>query len=558
VSKHLPRWIGVAAMLALVAMPDGRSSSGAPAETPVGETWVWSRMVEPKGLPLLGNESAAIFDTHRRKMLLFGGHIGNGGPQFFYTWWYDPERNAWEHARPANRPPGACCVRDGVYDEANRRTYFLGGHAYNHGWQWRAPNVHGGGTPWAYDAVANTWLPMKPLVSRRGPPWTAGVYDREHQVVVTYGGEGFYETDVWVYDGYTNTWTRLARQGAGPDFGGHAPPMAYDAAHGKVLLYGCGYGNKSRDELWAYDLRTNTWTARNDAERPKRVGLPLMVYDLHKQIPVLFVPVAKESLKAFSYDWDRNAWAELPATGDPPPSHTILVGAYDPIGNHTILGRGLVYGGQVAAGFRRPEGTYVLRHPRPAAAPVVLAAPVDVRVLTATDGATLTWQPVPRAAGYIVYRGSGPTLTKLNESLLTETTYADRVAVPGGGDASMRYVVRAVNRLGVESGPSPWATTIPAEPTRVVARTEKGRAVVTWDPSPQKALRGYAVYRVDSGYGDARTIAKRIAGPVNGTRFEDASRSGATSCKYYVVAVDALGQEGYASHGAWLDDPNRS
>ena len=59
------------------------------------------------------------------------------------------------------------------------------------------------------------------------------------------------------------------------------------------------------------------------------------------------------------------------------------------------------------------------------------------------------------------------------------------------------YRIRAVNALGVGSGPSPVFLTIPSVPQHLFSK-EQGRAcALKWRANPEKSLRGYHVYRID-------------------------------------------------------------
>jgi len=105
------------------------------------------------------------------------------------------------------------------------------------------------------------------------------------------------------------------------------------------------------------------------------------------------------------------------------------------------------------------------------------------------------------------------------------------------------YIVRAVNRLGTESGPSPYALTIPAEPENVLLR-EKGRdAEIKWNGD---SAAGYRVYRVDS-----RSITRLMPDPI--LRFPEMTFTvrNAGHARYVVVGVDSLGQEGQPSSPVW-------
>jgi hypothetical protein len=142
---------------------------------------------------------------------------------------------------------------------------------------------------------------------------------------------------------------------------------------------------------------------------------------------------------------------------------------------------------------------------------------------------------------------------KLNASPLTETRFADDVDLtrkgPSSGDyryAVHAYVVRAVNRLGTESGPSPYALTIPAEPLNVLCREQGDVAELRWDPSAESGVTGYHVYKLEGTW----VISRVTDSPIRETTFRH--RPGAGPTRYWVVAVDALGQEGQPSSPAWF------
>ena len=213
--------------------------------------------------------------------------------------------------------------------------------------------------------------------------------------------------------------------------------------------------------------------------------------------------------------------------------------------------------------------------------PRVLGTPV-VSVLAANK-IEVTWpaSPQPDVVGYNVYRGRATVGTsttlkgswgyndpeysepvvdrvrdvtgieKLNSQPLATTRFLDQQVDlsrkgPESADykyAVYAYLVRAVNRLGVESGPSSYAISIPAEPPDVLLRENGRSAELRWTPSREKGIAGYRVYRVDS-----RTVTRLTPDLVKETSFtiRDAGHT-----RFVVVAVDALGQEGQPSSPAW-------
>ncbi|MCC7422088.1 MAG: hypothetical protein IT428_17555 [Planctomycetaceae bacterium] len=113
------------------------------------------------------------------------------------------------------------------------------------------------------------------------------------------------------------------------------------------------------------------------------------------------------------------------------------------------------------------------------------------------------------------------------------------------------YRVRAVNRLGVTGGASPAVLTIPSSPRFVFAKEDGTTCRFKWQPSPEQSLKGYRVYRMDGRY-DKDPITRLTPEPVTERTFAD-ENAGKPTRRYYVVAVDALGQEGFPSSPVWYN-----
>lgn len=121
---------------------------------------------------------------------------------------------------------------------------------------------------------------------------------------------------------------------------------------------------------------------------------------------------------------------------------------------------------------------------------------------------------------------------------------------PYPGDV-FAYRVRAINALGVESGPSAAVLSVPSSPQDVFAREEGTTCRLRWSANAEKGLKGYRVYRMDGRY-DKEPVTRLTPEPIAALAFSDPD-AGRRSRRYYVVAVDALGQEGYPSSPAWFD-----
>jgi hypothetical protein len=143
-------------------------------------------------------------------------------------------------------------------------------------------------------------------------------------------------------------------------------------------------------------------------------------------------------------------------------------------------------------------------------------------------------------------------IRKLNEEPIAGTAFVDDgidLRKAGPESAGYRYVVyayivRSVNARGGESGPSPYALTIPSEPVNVLNREKGAAAELRWDANPEKGIAGYLIYKLEGTW----SIKRLTEEPIKGTTFTHKS---AGPTRYWVVAVDALGQEGQPSSPVW-------
>jgi hypothetical protein len=114
------------------------------------------------------------------------------------------------------------------------------------------------------------------------------------------------------------------------------------------------------------------------------------------------------------------------------------------------------------------------------------------------------------------------------------------------------YRVRAVNAGGVESGPSPYALTIPSAPQWLYSKEAGNDCLLKWAKNPEQGIRGYRVYRMESPRinGPGQKVTRVTSEPLTEPAFTDKG-IGKESRRYWVVAVDALGQEGVPSAPTW-------
>lgn len=154
------------------------------------------------------------------------------------------------------------------------------------------------------------------------------------------------------------------------------------------------------------------------------------------------------------------------------------------------------------------------------------------------------------------------SFTKLNSSLITGTSYADTADM--AGEKQYAYRVTSVNKLGIESGPSPFWITIPREVRHLNWRTSPAEGSLTsgsytvklkWDDNPEANLQGYHVYRKagNGKDGNGNYLVRLTSSPIRSTEYIDTLPYNYTNTGYYVVAIDSLGQEGIPSSRALVN-----
>jgi hypothetical protein len=180
---------------------------------------------------------------------------------------------------------------------------------------------------------AGTWTQQSPATSPPARQAPAMAYDAAHGQVVLFGGNSAdpFLSDTWVWDG-TN-WTQKFPATSPPGRFFHA--MAYDGAHGQVVLFG-GYGSigpgMPLSDTWVWD-GTN-WTQKFPATSPPPTLVGAMAYDAAHSEVVLFG--GRGGNFTGTWVWDGTNWTEQhPATSPPLREGNSL--AYDAVHGQVVM-----------------------------------------------------------------------------------------------------------------------------------------------------------------------------------------------------------------------------
>ena len=513
-----------------------------------------------------GLNSGATYDANHEITITFGGQGAGGPTNALFV--YDGYTNRLEQLHPPESPSR----RDGMgicYDTDHDCLVMYGGQ-YSSDEQ-----------TWLYRFSTNRWEPHD--LDPRPPGKKEGTYSTNPKMafdsnagvclcVVRRGEKSGFPTgtlETWVLDVGKMKWTRMD-PAVSPDPGAsRARNLSYWPERNVFVLESVA-AQKHEPQIWTYRYRK--------AGRPDRPEPPgdLRVVAGRGKATVSWTP--SESAGVSSYNVYR-APAARPWKAEFSRIASVRAGEFV----DADLAEGTVSIYRVTAvdtaGNESRPSQMARTQPRVAVRPVVS--------VLAADRVEVHWNrhPAPDVVGYNVYRGvvavdtvrrgtpgawkdndpeySEPvvvavkdisSIRKLNETPVAEMGFTDtgidltEKGKPSGDYkyAVYAYIVRAVNRLGSESGPSPYALTIPSEPQHVMLRERDAVAELRWEPNAEKGVTGYRIYKLGKSHWDIVRVTQQ---PIAGATFRHRAGSGQT--RYWVVAVDRLGQEGQPSSPVW-------
>ncbi len=587
-------------------------SHGQRCDSPqLSETWLydaetneWTESNSPVSPFGMCGTWGLTYDRANRCVISVQAHGAHHGWQWIWgrasrtsvPWVYFGEQDRWVPVRspmPNPGPRGFCPL---VYHDRAQVALLFRGQ-----WGWGNPNA-----VWVYDAYTNTWTERPAASPRPGgtsnPGW---VYLPEQDRVLRTGGSwGDPTNQTWLYDIEENTWTDLEAEGDPPVF---RQPVNYDPATGTVVAWQIRTGDEPA--TWQYDPEANRWArlATPQGMNPRYFSVD-MAYDNRHNVYVLNGGLLNWWTDHIAI---RETWTYKLPPGDPPAQPELAepenvevqvrdgeaVLTWDAVrradGYNVYSGVGENPWNVEFSRVGTLETDRTFRQDAPAEGEIAFYYVTAVRgdeessrsltvrtqprfPLTATASVRpdrtveVEWDESasPDVVGYNVYaatvRVGGAhnsnafrdyeSVEKLNEQPVQGTRFHDDREL--GGPTSFvshevrDYLIRAVNANGVESGPS-VARTLPGSVPRVKATVQPdGSTLVTWEDVPEKHIQGYAVYRMDEF---RHTMPIRITPhPVQGTSFVDWCESrDAERRRYYVVAINALGERGEPSIGAW-------
>jgi hypothetical protein len=429
-------------------------------------------------------------------VVVFGGEGSHEG-----TLIYDPWHNEWRWPEPAVEP----APRSGgnmAYDAA-RKLHVLFGSQFT-------DDPH----TWTYDVATNRWRDMKPPAM---PPTDKNdavlTYDPINEVVLAIvkvtSGEGDaerHDVQTWAYNAGGNEWTRM-HPASEPESGGNRRRnLVFAPELNLAILENCT-GRPREQQIWTYryaDSKTEYKPSRAETRESPPIVDEVVVSVLAKnRIELSWKSPA--SARLAGYHVERavvEVWSEdqLPRLkGKTPPLGSPSVGAIRRIGR-----------------FQR-----------------LTDKPLEV--------VEFTDRTIDLSSPQVIE----------GEPIYDSRMYDEHLDRSGRhyGLGVFAYRVRAVDDAGRVSGPSPASLTLPSSPEHLFSREDGETCRLRWAANPEKGVTGYRIYRMD-GRWNKDPMSRLTPQPISETVFADRA-AGRRTRRYYVVAVDALGQEGLLSSPVW-------
>jgi hypothetical protein len=287
----------------------------------------WSSRTPGTTEPLAGYDVRTAYDPARRRMVFYG----SSSTASYATWEWDGF--AW--AKITESGPGYRSSNALVFDSARARTLSFGGY-------------DGGrvfSDTWAWNGAA--WTNLAPVYTPGPRLEHAMAYDSARDRVVLFGGRSlvdsfaaYYYDDTWEFDG-TN-WARVFPASGGPR-GRSQHRMAYDAARGRVVMYGgqakdasVSGGYAKLTDLWEWD--GTAWLERRPAgATPGSRIAHVMAYDSHRGRTLLWGGYTATPDTGTVWEWDGDSWLERVVAGAGPASRTRAAMVYDSERRVTVL-----------------------------------------------------------------------------------------------------------------------------------------------------------------------------------------------------------------------------
>ncbi len=294
--------------------------------------WQWRELTPSSGTaPEARNTGAAIYDPVGKRLIIFAGS-GNSG-NLNDTWAFSLATRSWAKLTTTGSTPPVRHGFDAVYDPVGHQMLIYAGQ--------------GGGflsDTWTLNLNTLEWRDISPSVSSR-PKARYGhsaVYDPTSRSLVQFAGfteESRRFQDTQSFSLTTNSWQDWTPSGTKPDVR-CLLTGAFDRTRRKMVIYG-GQRSGFLDDLWAFDLASQTWEDFTIAPRPIGRLFASSFVDNTGQFVVFGGSSSQGNLnETQSFNFQTRQWTKLTPT-NPPSKRNGALTAYIEGENRFIIFGGL-------------------------------------------------------------------------------------------------------------------------------------------------------------------------------------------------------------------------
>lgn len=299
-----------------------------------GSDWLQLSMLHT---PPARSSPALAYDAAHGRLVLFGGLDLATSADFQDTWAYDGAD--WSPVITAHAPPARHGA--GMVFAQGRGVILEGGQAHTDTGCSGNPGELSLGDTWSFDG--SDWAPINPPSPSPDARFEASmVFDAALGKLVMFGGanddRGERFADTWTLA--DRAWTQLAPATSPSPRSGQA--AAYDAARGKLVVFGGNDGSLPLNDTWELDAQG--WTQRSTALAPEPRFEASMAYDPVRGRVVLFGGSRGGYLYGDTWEYDGASWTRRDTVHAPGPRN--LAGlAYDPVQGRMVLSGGNSFDG---------------------------------------------------------------------------------------------------------------------------------------------------------------------------------------------------------------------
>jgi len=206
--------------------------------------------------PALRRTPVSVYDPVGHRMITWSGQ-GAGNGFFNDVWEFDLTANAWSEFAPAGGPPNIRYGAAGAFDPVAGDLVTFAGFTN----QGRFDDV------WRFGAAGETWTDASAVSNPLERCLHSASYDSQKHRLIMYGGQNAgARDDIWAFDLALNKWTELTPviRPPGRWFAAHI----YDSANNRATIFGGNTGSEVKNEVWVFDLWTNAWTKLSPTGTP--------------------------------------------------------------------------------------------------------------------------------------------------------------------------------------------------------------------------------------------------------------------------------------------------